>query len=751
MYAAKFAAAVVLCAMALTGCGGGGGGSTAPGAEVPASTDRFAPVRDLVCSGAQDSGWCWQEPQPAAEIVTGVFFLNADIGWAAGTWGWMQKTTDGGKTWSRLPLNEFNFTEIAFADDLNGWALLEFGGVAHTTDGGRSWQRQVVPQPAFLGPAPNKLKAIDARRAVAFTGRFPQYALATDDAGAHWRVALQGDPLYATATGAILGFDGTEGRRTDDMGLSTTALGPLPACSPFLDVQSAPRIWAYCSGPTPDPSDIDLRSVFVSDDGGLTWRDVHASFPVAESRDWMLSEVKLTAQGDGWGLLRDPLYSPDIKLTVLRASNGATRWAPITLPASLEGAVLAPGSLVDAQTLWLVKDGLAYWTQDGGTTWKQLSVPGETSRPAGLERDGGGGLLAAFFEGSAVRNRHFYRSVDGGQTWRRVPGGLDEEVDRYVEIPFPGGVAQVLPSSAVRGLWFFDAARGLALTRDGALMDTSDGGRHWTSRGVTTPAVQPCCIISGRLQFTTSGRGWLIDKGKLMQSSDGGRNWSSAPVPAGMGSVRDLQFMDGQRGWAVTAQGQLFGTTDGGASWTLRPDVPGQKIQMVQFHDEKAGLAWVNDGLRESMWRTADGGTTWQLTSLNGRATTGVGKILFLDASNVWMVGTGHEGVWRSRDGGKFWDAVTVPVATGSATNTIGFYDIHFTDAQYGWIVGGQGTVLATVDGGLTWEKQATGSAALGTFTTMFWLDRQTGWIGGGTGSREDGRSIIMATVTGGR
>ena len=34
------------------------------------------------------------------------------------------------------------------------------------------------------------------------------------------------------------------------------------------------------------------------------------------------------------------------------------------------------------------------------------------------------------------------------------------------------------------------------------------------------------------------------------------------------------------------------------------------------------------------------------------------------------------------------------------------FTDIHFADAKHGWIVGHQGWILHTADGGVSWEKQ---------------------------------------------
>ena len=718
----------------LAACGGGSG-------DAPASqTDRFAAVRDLVCTGAQSSGWCWQNPRPAGDTVKDVFFLSEKLGWAAGMWGWAQKTVDGGVTWSRLPATDFHFIKVAFANEQHGWALTTANdSVMHTADGGQTWQQQSLgaaqPKGEFGGGALLVLRVIDAQRVVvtgtgsSLRGTF-QYAMGTDDAGAHWRLVHSGSRSpEITPSGGVLTLGDSGGGRTNDLGLTGVALGPLPACSPVLDVVDDLNVWAYCSGPTSGSSGFDKPSVFLSQDGGLTWLDVQAVFPAVGSRDWSLTRVALSAQGEGWGVLTDNTGGV-AQVKTLRATDGARSWSPITLPASLDGATLPLDWVVDSQTLWLLKDGQAHWTDDGGATWRRLSVPGEAGPPMRLIRDSAGGLLAEYFLFSAITGseeptRHFYRSTDKGQTWRRVPGGVTE--------------ADV--STTVRGLWFFDGTRGLALLQDGGLMDTDNGGRVWARR---TSAVAPatCCTFTGRLQFTPGGRGWMINQGQLMLSNDSGRTWSLAPVPEAMNRLLDLQFLADQRGWAVAASGQLFATTDGGASWVLRPGVPGQLFQMVRFANDKVGLALLFDGVFfESVWRTADGGETWQITSFNGRAQTGISRLHFVDPSTVWMVSENqvfsvNHGLWRSSDGGASWSEVQVPADR--------LLDIHFVDAQRGWIVGGAGTVLSTSDGGLSWQRQATGTAGSGVLQTMFWLDRESGWVGGSF-------ATILATATGGR
>lgn len=39
-------------------------------------------------------------------------------------------------------------------------------------------------------------------------------------------------------------------------------------------------------------------------------------------------------------------------------------------------------------------------------------------------------------------------------------------------------------------------------------------------------------------------------------------------------------------------------------------------------------------------------------------------------------------------------------------------HDIHFVDDKEGWAAGDDGVVLHTIDGGATWERQATGVRA---------------------------------------
>lgn len=95
-------------------------------------------------SGTADGGETWY-PQtyegPAVTLHT-VFFYNATFGWAAGEYGTIVRTTDGGVTWSRLARctqNEALYDLIVDLGPKYGFVVGEAGVMCMSTDGGAHW------------------------------------------------------------------------------------------------------------------------------------------------------------------------------------------------------------------------------------------------------------------------------------------------------------------------------------------------------------------------------------------------------------------------------------------------------------------------------------------------------------------------------------------------------------------------------------------------------------------------------------
>ena len=126
---------------------------------------------------------------------------------------------------------------------------------------------------------------------------------------------------------------------------------------------------------------------------------------------------------------------------------------------------------------------------------------------------------------------------------------------------------------AVRDVVLLDAQRGVAVAENTGLLATADGGHSWEVR---LPSTDDCCL------------------------------WG-------------MFFLDQQRGWVVGGgiHGQVYGTVDGGATWSHLATLPGPSLQAVSFADAAHGFAIANQ--RPCLYVTADGGVSWRGRRLDGK------------------------------------------------------------------------------------------------------------------------------------
>jgi hypothetical protein len=127
-----------------------------------------------------------------------------------------------------------------------------------------------------------------------------------------------------------------------------------------------------------------------------------------------------------------------------------------------------------------------------------------------------------------------------------------------------------------------------------------------------------------------------------------------------------------------------------------------------------SGTGWlVGDG--GLVLNTIDAGRSWSTTA--GALPTGANTefdyaALATLGPHVWIAGSPGTRVLHSADGGRTWEST----ATGQS---LPIRALSFSDEQHGWAVGELGTILATRDGGRSWQKQrshATRTAVAGFF-----------------------------------
>ena len=231
-------------------------------------------------------------------------------------------------------------------------------------------------------------------------------------------------------------------------------------------------------------------------------------------------------------------------------------------------------------------------------------------------------------------------------------------------------------------------------------------------------------------------------------------------------STIDLSFFISSDGVVTSTDGNLHGymsadkstiiltMTDQDGSYvlaTMQKDlaVSGDIGLQVQFADENYGWASIYNMIYGNfqLYKTTDGGSVWNSVSSNAG-----GFYQFLDANNGWMAGVSDteitnqdlNNIYRTSDGGITW--------TLQASNVGEVNALFFSDLLHGWVVGANGLILKTIDGGTHWTAVTnTGLSSDYKSKCVYFLDANNGWIGMGKEDTEGvGTRFILATTDGG-
>ena len=161
-------------------------------------------------------------------------------------------------------------------------------------------------------------------------------------------------------------------------------------------------------------------------------------------------------------------------------------------------------------------------------------------------------------------------------------------------------------------------------------MLTADGGKTWQLLDLP---------IGEAVRFTTSQIGWIaggVGGNEFYQTRDGGRTWTSVALPLQKGTKNIIMlpvFTDALNGTLpVTVMEQdkhyldVFTTRDGGGSWQrsyIQTGLP-EGLSSLSFNTPQVGWGISNSGLcqitdtgkdcrlQTKLWRTQDGGKTWE-------------------------------------------------------------------------------------------------------------------------------------------
>ena len=568
------------------------------------------------------SGWEWGNPTPQGNTLRALGFVGGR-GYAAGDFGTVLRTDDGGLTWAGLPSGvsaSLNLLQVLGPDSF----VVGGGCVVRRSDDGGIGYRRIY----FVAPS-----CKEGVSALAFSSSAVGY------------LALADGTLLRTTDGGT-----SFARGTAVPGTRSSAQAGQATPTDLATLNDTTAFVATSSG-----------EINVTTDGGGSWKAViDVKRPV---RDITFVDAKRGfAVGDGSLVLRtidggatwkaQGIGAPDpIDLAAIRCVPGAPETALSCLAASRKGDVLVrttdgadtfsiitpstdPIFAADfASSARIVAGGNAgavVVSNDGGLTFARVGsrLPGTFSR---LRSTTQGAAFAAGGDGALAR------STDSGASWSRV------------DVP---------TSEALVDVAFASPTTGYALDSDGTLFRTTNGGTGWSTLDTGTTA-KPAAIDA-----PTDQRVLLFGPTGIRRSNDGGGSFQTVRGKAVAKTA--LNGFD-RAGSALFAYGDtaLIRSTNGGATWTAikDPGTPrrgvrrrhGNRLLLADFADATHGFARDHGG---RMWRTDNGGRKW--TQLLGIGTTLGSGMAFSSAKSGYVVMPAYRGVaggylMRTDDGGKTW------------------------------------------------------------------------------------------------
>lgn len=222
------------------------------------------------------------------------------------------------------------------------------------------------------------------------------------------------------------------------------------------------------------------------------------------------------------------------------------------------------------------------------------------------------------------------------------------------------------------------------------------------------------------IDFVDSQLGFALgNEGDLVRTQDGGVVWHDfSPALPIRNYCTDMQFAGPDTAVITCAEGVILITSDGGRSWGTVASGTGEDLRAVWMVDGRVGYIVGNKGV---LLKSSDGGLNWTLLSTPGFKN---GYDVQFTNRQTGFVATGKE-VLKSTDGGINWTTVLHSDTIWSFTR------LFFLNDQYGWVSGPSGTLFATLDGGQSWQRRA---FPVGINLQVLWFSSATTGVAGGAG-----------------
>ena len=588
-------------------------------------------------------GWFWQSPLPQGNNLNNSYWVNSSTVYVAGDRGTIIKSTNKGNNWQLRQIPTLsNLKTIRFFTPNIGIAAGSYGTIYRTKDGGISWNKIDSSGYYYSITASHFIDANSGYLLVT-----PVYGndsnlvlLKTTDSGISWK--------YDTLS---TGFR----RPFDFKWFSADTIYVLGQWNLYKSINHGMNWISIINANYYGFNDMyflnsntgwiasSIGHIKKTTDGGISWDSLYLNLGWGHIKSMKFSDENIGFFSGDWNCTYGVIY---------KTQNGGINWNRIVTTART--SYFLSISICDSSVLSVGLGGVFFKSSNYGNTWDSLGFNlSNNYRNAYFINDNTGWVLGGSWSGvickttdggynwieKTIDNQNYLRSLfflnentgwagnknkifkttDAGSSWYIQ---FDSAINNYTSIYFinentgwaageyynmfkttNGGITWFLLPKAPGGgtIYFINENTGWSALYYREIYKTTDGGLNWNRN---TSILWPHRNLY-KIQFLNEMTGIVCADGGMFRSSNGGDNWYIT-YGGEMQSFYDFCMLPNGFIKAIGEQGLLITSKDSGISWVENFLPTNQyRLNSIFFSSDKTG--WVFGGASKILKTTTGG------------------------------------------------------------------------------------------------------------------------------------------------